>query len=141
MKRPNITCDRCGQPIGRWHDLVVWCDTGKADEVARIWNEDRKRREREAEAALKSGDMEAWCNAVTHTIADLAEPPHPVSWQVMHFDCISDAEWEWGYPIEGARINTLGKALAWTLHLEGKTWYEATDWEGLIRRLFTLPNP
>jgi predicted nucleic acid-binding Zn ribbon protein len=27
------TCDRCGEPIRRWSQLVVWCEKSKAQTV------------------------------------------------------------------------------------------------------------
>ncbi len=155
MRQPNVLCDRCGQPIERWRELVVWCDSTKAQDAMRQYRRMEQEQERVAEESLKTGGADEWlaCSGATFAelergkwagfVRPLASVPvvKTVSWRTFHFDCITDEEWEWGYPIEGTRINTLGKALAWTLHLQGKTWYEATDWENLVRKLFTLPNP
>lgn len=134
MKVLCTTCDRCGQPIERWRDLVVWCDSAKAHDALRRWEAENRKMEQQAEHTAKD-----WAGF----LRPLSSVPvlDTVQWNTFHYDCITDEEWLWGYPIEGARINTLGKALAWTLHLQEKVWYEATDWQGLIRRLFKLPTP
>lgn len=136
----NLTCDRCGLPIRSWRELVVWCDSGKAQQSRREFEAWERKRTREGEDALANGDMDAWLKTVVYPLSKLPRVER-APWLVLHVDCITDEEWEWGYPIEGRRINTVRKALAWTLHLQEKVWFEYTDWDGAIRRLFTVPNP
>ena len=55
---------------------------------------------------------------------DLLSGPEEVPWLWSHVGCAPD---ENGYSIDAERIQTLAHALDWTLHLQGKSWYDATD--------------
>ena len=67
--------------------------------------------------------------------------PEQVKWVIAHEACGCPDHPEgcdeyWFYC---TRFDSLGKVVAWTLHLIGKRWLRATDWEGLVRRLYALP--
>ena len=61
-----------------------------------------------------------------------------------------DVPWDWGhstcfpgrneYWIAADRINTIGKALHWTLHLSSHRWFKYTAWEAAVRRLYNVPH-
>lgn len=52
-------------------------------------------------------------------------------WRSVHSACDSQLP-DASYAIEVGRIRTAEQALWWTLHLMGKEWFEATDWETSI---------
>ena len=58
-------------------------------------------------------------------------PPQP-AWHWGHSKCLPESD----YWIEAGRIDTLRKAMAWTLHLHEKNWFGMTDWHRAIRRLY-----
>lgn len=63
---------------------------------------------------------------------ELLEGSNFVKWQAVHHTC--DPRSEFGdYSIEVERIRTARHALGWTLHLHGKNWTGATDWNSFIR--------
>lgn len=63
---------------------------------------------------------------------ELLDRPDFVKWQALHGAC--DPRSEFGdYSIEVERVRTARHALGWTLHLHGKTWTGATDWNSFIR--------
>lgn len=140
MNTHTVLCDRCRQPIRSWRELVVWCDSTQALQAKRAYEAQVRQQERRETEALASGGVEAWLQAAV--LRPLATVPRveDVPWQVVHLDCITDAEWQRGYPIEGTRINTVRKALAWTLHLMEKTWFEFTDWRRVMQKLFGIPE-
>ena len=55
-------------------------------------------------------------------------------WQWGHMACLEGDD----YWIAADRIDTLEKAMAWTLHLLEKGWFPASDWERAIRRLYDV---
>ena len=64
-------------------------------------------------------------------------PPARVRWMWGHSKCLPSEM----YDIGAQRIDSVDKALAWTLHLMEKTWFVHTNWEASIRQLFELPDP
>lgn len=52
-----------------------------------------------------------------------------------HHDCIPKFSTE-GYPINLDRINTAERALAWTVHLNDKKWFNARGWNFILEDLF-----
>jgi len=68
--------------------------------------------------------------------------PELVDWAVTHTACACagcGSESGCDYWFYCTRFDSLGKVVAWTLHLMEKEWFKATDWEGLVRRLYGLP--
>lgn len=70
-----------------------------------------------------------------------ADCPERIEWAIAHEACGCPYHPEgcdeyWFYC---SRFDTYDKVLGWTLHLMEKVWFMATDWETLIRRLYTLP--
>ena len=59
--------------------------------------------------------------------------PSRVPWIWHHCGCNMNGT---SYEIEGNRVDTIEKAMGWTLHLMEKNWFEYTDWRGLISRLY-----
>ena len=56
----------------------------------------------------------------------------PLNWRWGHNECLPAGS---DYHIEGRRIDTVEKALGWTLHLmEDKYWYSATNWGQMMRQ-------
>ncbi len=41
-----------------------------------------------------------------------------------------------GYAIEASRIDSMEKALDWTMHLWSKRWFANTDWHHALQKLF-----
>ena len=75
--------------------------------------------------------------AITLNMADAAAFPRKVHWLWGHTGCLPPDEMYW---ISANRLNTLGKALHWTLHLMGKSWFRKTDWRDVIWRLHKVPD-
>lgn len=67
----------------------------------------------------------------------IAALPALTPWLWSHRACVPEQH---DYVIDGPRIATPAAALAWTLHLGGKTWFQATAWSAVIRRLFEVPS-
>lgn len=134
-----VSCVRCGRRIRSWRQLVLWCDRDRAMQAKQEYETWERQQEREAEEALARGGVQAWLKTVVRPLASVYHV-EDVPWQVLHWRCVTDAEWERGYPIEGTRIDTPEKALVWTLHLQEKVWFAYTDWEGALRKLFCLPE-
>lgn len=111
-----IICDRCGEQIWRWSQLAVWVDVGEAWRVHRALRMER---------------------TLVSTGSDLSRLPSAAHWHITHWRCARRS----GdiYYIEGTRIDTVAKALAWTLHLAEKRWYLSTDWDVVVRRLHDVP--
>ncbi len=116
-KRVPSPCDGCGKAL-TWKTGRMSVDLAA---VARREDADREFEAKYTDAhgnLLVSGD--AW-----------DELPELVPWQWTCGDCSSNA----GYWIEGTRIDTVRKALHWTLHLLHKIWFKHTDWDTAVRRL------
>ena len=69
-----------------------------------------------------------------------SEPDWPVSkWEYNHYSCSEAADevrgHELGYVFEAGRMLDAAEALGWTLHLQGKTWLESTNWKEFMEDL------
>lgn len=66
------------------------------------------------------------------TKAWIPSGPHETAhWRVNHQECRQDQD-ESGYGFGVNQIRTMGQALAWTIHLMGKSWVGDSDWEAFI---------
>lgn len=60
----------------------------------------------------------------TVRLSNLAQAPALIRWGWCHHRCLPEAS---DYIIDADRIDTLSKALSWTLHLMDKRWLPGTD--------------
>lgn len=106
-------CDVCGKPTDRSDGYlrITWT------RIQEIQREQRAERTTEPELINLAGVL-----------------PIPRDWQWGHSECLPESD----YWIEASRIDTLRKAMAWTLHLMEKNWFAGTDWERAIRRLYDV---
>ena len=121
-------CDVCGNPIKNPATATIsvcYKQINAREEALRQW---------------KVENVEVIEGAeITSGFADY---PDQVPWMITHVDCECPGCLDrcgcdyWFY---GTRFDSLGKVVAWTLHLMKKTWFASTDWEGLVRRLYDLP--
>jgi hypothetical protein len=65
-------------------------------------------------------------------VGDVVTFPPSVPWVWHHNTCNSDGS----YSIEATRFDDLRKALHWTIHLQGKTWFKDTNWRNVIHRFY-----
>lgn len=97
---------------------------------------------------LEEGSMWVWVGACVDYKEAIAAvdwdkpmkgpPDLPVrpEWMWGHKTCGSNQHQEYWIDAEG--IDTVEKALAWTLHFTEKTWVVWGAWERLLRRLYTF---
>ena len=110
-------CDICSKDVTT-QEGVIDIDTQEVDDIEPAWD--------------------AWKK--THpdvvSLEELLNAPGSVKWQWGHLNCVTGDM----YQITADRIDTLGKALDWTLHMTEKTWLMHTDWNSLMRRLHDIPS-
>lgn len=106
-------CDACDNPIGDGdgHLYISVAEAAQCAEVHREW--------------------EAQWRGRLVPLGAFMDLPLPAHWQVTHRDCDLDELVSYAIGVERAR--TTGQLLAWTLHLQEKNWYSATDWPSFIR--------
>ncbi len=68
--------------------------------------------------------------------SDLLDHPSHVHWHWGHVGCMPEGM----YGIEAVSIDSVAKALDWTLHLMQKAWFPYTDWRDSVRRLHVVPS-
>ena len=121
-------CDKCHKAT-KWADAALYIDDGKASEFAlAMARETVRTHERPMEGGITLGDPAAMEAMFKHneTVAAVAR------W--LHADCAGE-EHEGDYRIDGHRISTPERALAWTLQLEEKTWFHIEWWALTLERL------
>jgi hypothetical protein len=83
--------------------------------------------------AARSGWERAHPNGTD--VMDLIENyPEPLRWSAQHFECCSEPDGPEGYGFAVERARTPEQLLAWTAHLMGKGWFNATDWDEVLER-------
>ena len=65
-------------------------------------------------------------------LSDLLDHPSPARWKVHHRRCDPDPESS-DYWIDVAQVSTWQGLIARTAHLLEKSWFAATDWQGLLQ--------
>ena len=70
-------------------------------------------------------------------LRDLARQELCREWLWSHGRCRPRRNLYW---IEAEQFDTLDKVLDWTLHLAEKNWYQATNWQGTVRRFYNVPG-
>lgn len=114
------------------NDKIEWtCDEcGRAIEDGDGYLTVNEAQIKEAQRELVEWKSEHQTSAVS--IKDLLDRPNFVKWHAVHGSC--DPRSDYGdYSIEVDRIRTARHALGWTLHLHGKNWTGATDWDEFIK--------
>lgn len=121
-------CDACGGPVEDPRRATLSLDTRAAGRRARA----ARLRTEEATTTDASG-------IGVLTLSDLVRVglPDAEPWRWLHDRCRPDTH---RYEISGERLDTLGKALSWTLHLQQKTWFQPAPWEGAVRRFWNVPD-
>ncbi len=114
-------CDICEKAVSV-QDGTIWIGydaINKAEEARRKWDSE-------------SSDIGVFST-------QFGELPQPALWMWGHRGC-TDQDGANEYWIDAERFAMPADALAWTLHLLEKTWFRATDWETLVRRLHDVPS-
>ena len=106
----------CGGPVLKHKDAALFIsfkDIQETQDRVTAW------RAKHTEPILSAGDIMTF--------------PDRLPWKWAHYGCDDSTG---VYQIEGDRFNSLQKAIAWTLHLMTKNWFEFTDWASTVRRFF-----
>jgi hypothetical protein len=115
--RAPILCEWCDQPLGRNGGLnIMYRDINAAEQAG-------MKRELQHLKDWESNTIEV----KPLSAVDLA---YFAPWRWEHISCGSDG----GYFIDGDRIRDSAQAMAWTVHLMEKTWFQYTEWESAMRR-------
>lgn len=124
METDPLVCDKCGASIPAIRDGVAYIDTVEAGR--------RKESATNFDKMLMANANEAgylpW-----RTIAEIRRCTDSEPWRWVCRRCYLDSSKH--YWVDGDRIDTHGKALDWTFHVCGKSWFDHVDWEDLVRRL------
>jgi hypothetical protein len=114
----KILCDHCEEPLRRGKAcLVVYYK-----DILHV----------EAAMALRNASHPVNEDGLTVvTGKGMGELPDDAPWYWEHDACSGEGD---GYWIEVSRIRTSAKALGWTLHLMGKTWFQHTAWQAAMGR-------
>lgn len=112
--------------------MIEWtCDVcGRAIEDGDGYLTVNQPQVKEAQRELAEWKNEHQTTAVS--FKDLMGRPDFVKWQAVHNSCDPRSE-NGDYSIDVDRIRTARHALGWTLHLHGKNWTGATDWDEFIK--------
>jgi hypothetical protein len=110
------TCAVCDLPIGNGTGYIT-VDLNQAKRVLR-WREEWDRE-------LRSRD---------YPMNETATCPEPTRWLVLHTTCDPLSE-PGAYDMPVEKLRTSWDLLAWTGHLMGNRWLEATDWQRVTWRL------
>ena len=115
---PVWRCHGCGQPVSRRGSLTI--DFLDAWDAKREHDE-RTERERKADRGLRT---------IGDAIKDYLDAPEPAHWRAWHPEC--DHGEDVGYDIPLAKCDTWPKLVGWWVHLNGKAWIGATDWDEFV---------
>jgi hypothetical protein len=119
-------CDICRKPVATKDGLlaVSMVEIYKAEERERKWEKKHPADPSETVTLTTEG----------------AYAYRSVPWRWGHNNCLKVVINP--YEIAAERFQSLGDALAWTLHLqESKRWLAVTNWEAIVRRLHKVPRP
>lgn len=108
-------CDLCGQEVNLSEGIlsISFKEVRAVQEAREAWHKEHSQ--------LLTSSM------------DLLTFPDRACWVWHHCRCDPSSS---SYEIDGSRFNTVGKALHWTLHLMGKTWFEFTNWRHTVGRFY-----
>jgi len=124
------SCEVCGKPIARPKEATISVCLKRVDAYEETYKE------------WEAHNVEHIGKGMDITRGYEGHPDR-VEWMVTHAGCACpgcDAECGCDYWFACDRFDSLAKVLAWTLHLQEKTWLDSTDWERLVRRLYRLPS-
>jgi hypothetical protein len=117
-KRVTYTCNTCKQYVDDGQGYLAVSISEASDRV----------HHRRAATARTSGD-----GFSSISMEDLMAGPGDARWRVFHTTCDPEPEGN-SYTYEVHRARTAEQLLARTLHLQGKNWYDGTDWADFVRR-------